>query len=69
MFLKFKNVLSETHILLTPDREHGKVSEVPIIGFRKATCLKAIVVRAKVASLGKKNDCCRSCGGTRCKIF
>ena len=29
----FKNVLSEIHLLLTPDREHGKVfEEMTIIG-------------------------------------
>ena len=69
MFSKLKNVLSEIHLLLTPDREHGKVFEkVPIIGLRRAKSLKDILVRAKVAPLEKKKGCCRSCGGTICEI-
>ena len=37
VFSKLKNVLSEIHLLSTPDREHRKVFEkVPIIGFRRA---------------------------------
>ena len=69
VFSKFKNVLSEIHLLLTPDREHGKVFEkVPIIGFRRAKSLKDILVRVKVAPLEKKKGCYRSCGGTKCKI-
>ena len=62
VFSKLKNVLSEIHLLLTPDREHGKVFEkVPIIGFRRAKSLKDILVRVKVAPLEKKKGCCRSC--------
>ena len=69
VFSKFKNVLSEIQLLLTPDREHGKVFEnVPIIGFRRAKSLKDILVRAKVAPLEKKKGCCRPCRGTRCEI-
>ena len=56
-------------LLLTPDREHGRVFEkIPIVGFRNAKSLKDILVRAKVAPLEKKEGCCRSCGGTRCEI-
>ena len=52
MLLELKNVLSEIHLLLTPDREHGKVFErIPIVGFRRGKRLKGILVRAKVASL------------------
>ena len=66
---KLKNVLSEIHLLLTPDREHGKVFEnIPIVGFRRAKSLKNILVRAKVAPVEKKKGSCRSCGGTRCEI-
>ena len=69
MLSKLKNVLSEMQLLLTPDREHGKVFEkIPIVGFRKAKSLKDILVRAKVAPLEKKKGCCRSCGGTRSEI-
>ena len=55
VFLKLKKVLSEIHLLSTPDREHGKVFEkVPIVGFRRAKSLNYILVRAKVAPLEKK---------------
>ena len=67
---KLKYVLSETYLLLTPDREHGKVFErISIVGFRRAKSLKDILVRAKVAHLEKKKDSCRSCGGIKCKIY
>ena len=69
MLSKLKNVLSEIHLLLTPDREQGKVFEnIPIVGFRRAKSLKDIIVRAKVAAIEKKKGSCRSCGGTRCEI-
>ena len=69
VFLKLKKVLSEIHLLLTPDREHGKVFEkVPIVGLRRAKSLNDILVRATVAPLEKKKGCCRSSRGTRCKI-
>ena len=69
VLLKLKNVLSEIHLLLTPDREHRKVFErIPIVGFRRAKSLQDILVRVKVAPLEKKKDFCRSCGGTRCEI-
>ena len=36
VFSKLKNILSNIHLLLTPDREHRKVFEnAPIIGFKK----------------------------------
>ena len=70
VFSKLENLLSEIYLLLTPDREHQKVFEkVPIIGFRRAKCLKDIFVRAKVAPLEKKKGCCGSCGGIRCEIY
>ena len=66
---KLKNVLSKIHLLLTPDREYGKVFEkIPIVGFRRVKSLKDILVRAKVAPTEKKKGSCRSCGGTRCEI-
>ena len=69
VFSKLKNVLSEIHLLLTPDGEYGKVFEkVPKIGFSRAKSLKDILVRAKVAPLEKNKGCCRPCGGTRCEI-
>ena len=70
MLLKLKYVLSEIYLLLTRDREHGKVFErIPIVGFRRAKYLKDILVRAKVAPLKKKKGSYRFCGGTRCGIM
>ena len=66
---KLKNVLSEIHLLLRLDREHGKVFEkMPTIAFRRTKSLKDVLVRAKVAPIEKKKGSCRSCGGTRCEI-
>ena len=37
VFAKPENILPEIHLLLTTDREHGKVfRKIPIIGFRRA---------------------------------
>ena len=48
MLTKLKNILSEIHLVLTPDREYGKVFErIPIVGFRRAESLKDILVREK----------------------
>ena len=70
VFSKLKKILSEIHSLLAPDREHGNIFEkVPIIGIRKAKRLKEILARAKVAPLEQKKGCCKSCGGTSCKIW
>ena len=69
MLSKLKNVLSEIHLLLKLDREHGKVFErIPIVGFRRAKSLKDIIVRAKVAPLEKKKGSGRTYGCTRCDI-
>ena len=55
---KLKSVLSEIHLLLTPDREHGKLFErIPIVVFRRAKSLKNILVRAKVEHLKKRKTC------------
>ena len=66
---KLKNVLSEMHFQLTPDREHGNIFErIPIFGFRRTKSFKDILLRAKVAPLERKKASCRSWGGTRCEI-
>ena len=55
MLPKFKNVLSEIHLLLTRDRKHGKVFErIPLVDFSRAKRLKDIPVRVKVEPLEKK---------------
>ena len=44
---KLKNALSEIHLLLTPEKEHGKVFErISIVGFRRPKSMKDILVRA-----------------------
>ena len=51
---KLKTVLSEIHLLLAPDREHGHGFEkIAIVGFRRAQSLKDILVRMKVAPIEK----------------
>ena len=58
--------LFEIYLLLTPDREHWKFfKKVSITGFRRAKGLEAFLVRANVATLEKKKDCCRLCGSAR----
>ena len=62
----FQNVLNETHILLTPNKEHRKVFEdkPPLIGWRKPKSLKDHLVSAKIkcepSSGNKSAPCCRS---------
>ena len=47
-FQNVRNILPDSHILLTPDKEHKKVfQEIPIVGFRNGKSLKDYLVRAK----------------------
>ena len=69
IFPKLNNILSKTHLLLTPDREHSKVFEkVPIIGFKKAKSLKDLLVRAKVSLLKTEEGFCSCYNKPRCEI-
>jgi len=66
-FAKFKNVLKQIHILLTPNSEHRSVfSDIPIIGFKRGKSLKELLVRAKLPvkrELGKSEGCqSKRCG-------
>ena len=55
VLLKLKNVPSEIHLLLTRDREHGRVfKRIPTVCFRRAKRLKDVLLRVKVAPLEKK---------------
>ena len=70
MLPRFKNVLSEIHVLLTRDREHGRVFErIPIVDFSRAKRLKDILGRVKVELLEKKKGSCRLSGVARCEIM
>ena len=67
---KRETMLSEIHLLLTPDREHGKVfDKVRIIGFRRAKSLEVILVRAMLSPLEKEKGWSRPCECSRCEIF
>ena len=58
------------YLLLTPGREQGKVlKKIPMIEFRRGKSLKYIFMRAKIAPPEKKKSCCRSCRGSRSKIY
>ena len=67
-FSRLRNVLSEIHLLLTPNQEHRNVfPNIPIVGFRNGKNLKSILVRAKLPSRrigdGGSEKCLRSnCG-------
>ena len=61
MLSKDKNVLSEIHLLLNPDRElENDFGKVPVIDLKSAKSLKYILVRTKLVPLEKKKDCSRS---------
>ena len=47
--LKIK--MTRIHLLLTPDNKH---KDVPFIGFRRAKCLKDILVRVKTPQIKSK---------------
>ena len=62
-----RNVLSEIHLLLTPDQEHRNVfPNIPIVGFRHGKNLKSILVRAKIPLRklgdGSSGGCLGNCG-------
>ena len=62
-------MLSNIHLLLTPDKEHSKVFEnIPITGFKKGKSLKDILVRAKVPPLKTEEGFCGPCSKPRCEI-
>ena len=66
----FQNVLNETCILLTSNKEHCKVfgDKPSMIGWRKSKLLKDHLITAKIkcesSSCNKSAPCCRS----RCQI-
>ena len=68
---KLKSLLSDIHLLLTPDEEHRKVfDKVPIVGFRRGKSLKDILVRAKLKPIfsqgGGESKQCRKKACTVC---
>ena len=62
-----RKILSNIHILLTPNIDHKKVFEdVPIIGFKNGKSLKDILVRAKLPESSQGES--KGCLGKKCKI-
>ena len=50
-----KNIMTRTHLLLTPDSEHNKVfRDIPVIAFRRAKSLKDILAGAKISQIKNK---------------
>ena len=67
-FSKVKDILSNIHLLLACNAEHGKVfPQVPIVGFKKGKSLKDILVSAKVRE-GPPTGLCQGCGSKRCGV-
>ena len=68
-FSKIKNIVSDIHLPLTPDKEHQKVFQNwPILGFRKGKSLKDFLVRAKVPQLKTQKGPCAPCKKNRCQV-
>ena len=68
-FSKLKNIVSNIHLLLTPDKEHQKVFQnLPILGFKKGKSLKDFLVRAKVPPLRIQKGSCAPCKKSRCQV-
>ena len=62
-------MLSEAHLLLTPDNEHRKVfGSVPVIGFKRAKSLKDILVRAKLPPIHQDQGGCKICNQDNCDV-
>ena len=73
-FAKFKAILSEIHILLTPNEEHRKVfADIPVVGFKRGKSLKDLLVRAKLPNIESEQQettrgSCGHCHYRACKI-
>ena len=68
-YSKLKSILSNIHILLTPDDEHRKVFQnIPVVGFKRGKSLKDLLVRAKLPVKIDGNGGSSRCGGKRCGV-
>ena len=68
-YLKFKHILSNINLLLTPDAQHRKVFPgVPIVGFKRGKSLKDLLVRAKVPVEKETDGKSYGCQGKRCEV-
>jgi len=69
-YAQVKKILSNIHLLLTPDSEHLKAfSKVPIVRFKRGRSLKDILVRAKLPEPQPSgNGSSDRCGSKRCGV-
>ena len=66
-FSGLRNILSNIHILLTPNIDHQKVfKDVPTIGFKNGKSLKDFLVRTKLPESNEGESA--GCMGKKCKI-
>ena len=68
VFRNVRSIMQELHILLTPNKEHKKVSpDVPVVGFRDGKNLMDHLVRAKLPKLDERGRC-EPCGKKTCLV-
>ena len=68
-YAKVKNILSEIHLLLTPNEEHRKVfPNIPLVGFKRGKSLQDFLVRAKLPPLKPTESGSKPCKGSRCEV-
>ena len=68
-FSKLRNLLSNIHLILSPNQEHQKVfPSVPTVAFKKGRSLKDILVRAKLPCYNTTGEGSKTCGSKRCKV-
>ena len=68
-YSKFKHIISNINLLLTPDKQHCKVfPEVPIVGFKRRKSIKDLLVRTKFSVEKEIDGKYFYCQGKRCKF-
>ena len=68
-FRKLKEILKETHILLTPNEEHKRVfTDVPIVGFKNNKSLKGHLVNSSLKHISLNDGKSQKCNGNRCDV-
>ena len=62
-------MLSNIHVLLTPNEEHRKTfCNIPVVGFKKGRSLKDLLVRARLPELKQGGGKSAGCGKTGCEV-
>ena len=68
-FSRLKHVLSNIHVLLTPNEEHRNTfCNIPVVGFKKGRSLKDLLVRAKLPELKQGGGKSAGCNRTGCEV-